>query len=357
MIALLHPQRLLRISLPDGAIEAERRLEGRAAGPPANDRDSFRLEAPAGPVLAPAPDGRTLIALLREPAPGPDRVAVVDARSLRVRCSHPLVGGVRHTGVLLGRSGRFYAIGSRPTGIPGRWDAVLTVGDARTGRLAASRTLRRAAARGEPARMNKDWYVYWAALSRDERRLIASYHGGDTTGGDRFRISPGPGVFLGAGQQRPGWPHIGWLHGAVEPVGAGFLGATGSDWMLKLDRRGRESGRLRVRAAGTHLMDFAADAKRRLAYASSCGRRPVIERLDLGRGRRETLRSGRFCGRPLAVEGDRFLLVDATPVSRRGYPRSQQPHLRLFDLERPGAGRAVPRSGGALDAVVVRTRP
>ena len=367
MIALLDGNRLVRISLPGGAIEAERRLEARAPGRPVDERDSFRLEAPTGPSLATAPDGKTVVALIRRPASEGDRVAVIDARNLRVRCSHPLVKGVRHTGLLLGRSGKFYAYGNRSTGLPGRWDAVLTIGDARTGRRARTQTLRKAAARGEPARGAKDWYVYWAALSADERRLVLSYHGGDTTGGDWFRISRRLRVSAGdVGERRclrrfdgacpPGWTDIGWLHGAVAPVGTGFLGTAGSNFLLELDRRGRETGRVRVRASHNHLMDFALAAHRRLAYVSGCGRRPIIERLDLARNRQEILRSGPFCGRPLAVHGDRSLLIDAIPVSNLGYPRTTPPQLRLFDLERPGAGRPIPRSSGALDAVVVRPR-
>ena len=367
MVALVGGRRLLRISLPDGAVEAERRVGSRSPGPPVDDRDEFRLEASSGPSLVSTPDGRTVAALLREPAPGPDRVAVIDARTLRVRCSNPLVKGVRHTSLLLGRSGRFYAIGNRSAGVPGRWDAVLTIGDLRTGGLSSSPTLRRAAARGEPDRGAKDWYVYRAALSPDERRLILSYHGSDTTGGDWFRISRRLDFRAGeAGDRRcrrrldgrcppGGWPDIGWLHGGVAPVGAGFVGTTGSSMVLKLDRQGRETARLRVRGGENHVMDFALDARRRLAYLSLCAQRPTLHRLDLARGGQKILHSGGFCGRPLAVHRGRFLLVDATPVSRRGYPRTVEPELRLFDLRHSGAGRPVARSSGALDAVVVGT--
>jgi hypothetical protein len=101
-------------------------------------------------------------------------------------------------------------------------------------------------------------------------------------------------------------------------------------------------------------MDFALDSDRRLAYFSLCDQRPTLHRFDLARDDQRTLPGGRFCGRPLAVHDDRFLLVDATPVNRRGYTGSVEPELRLYDRDRPGSSRPVRRSSGALDAVEVR---
>ena len=151
-----------------------------------------------------------------------------------------------------------------------------------------------------------------------------------------------------------GWPDIESLHGAVAAVGAGFLGTTGSsNELLELDRQGRERGRLRVRGASNHVMEFALDSDRRLAYFSLCGRRPTLHRFDLARGGQKILRGGPFCGAPLAVHDDRFLLVDATPVDKDGYPRNVEPELRLYDLDHPGSSRPIQRSSGALDAVVV----
>jgi hypothetical protein len=354
MVALLSGGRLLRISLPSGAAETRRTLDLGPRVSPADERDAFRLDAPAGPTLATAEHGRAVVALVRRPASEGDRVAVLDARTLRLRCSHALARGVRYNGLVLGRSGRFYAVGNRSTGIRGRWNAVLTIGDVRTGALQRTRTLRAAAGPGEPAQGAKDWYVYWAALSADERRLVVSYHGGDTTGGDWYRVSGRLDLSAGAAREQPGRTDIGWLHGAVEPVGAGFVGTTGRNEVLLLDRRAREIGRMPVRGVGNHLMDFALDPERRRAYFSLCGRRPTINRLDLARDRQERFRSGSFCGRPLAVHDDRFVLLDATPVSRRGYPRTVESELRLFDLVGAGASRPIAGSSGALDAVVVR---
>jgi hypothetical protein len=101
-------------------------------------------------------------------------------------------------------------------------------------------------------------------------------------------------------------------------------------------------------------MDFALDDDRRQVYVSACARRPTIQRFDLERGRRASVPSGSFCGRPLAIYGDRFLFLAALCVSRSGYPTTRTEELRLVDLEGRDAGRRVPRSASPVDAVVVR---
>jgi hypothetical protein len=355
--------RLLRISIPDGAVELERRL-----GPRSEQRDAdpgqTLLRLRSGPLLATAPDRKTVLALTRNPVSGRDSVAVIDAQSLQTRCSHPLEPGIRYSGLRLGRSGMFYAYGARPAG-PRRRDAVLTIGDARTGDLKGSHTLREAVRR-DPAHWGKDWSVYRAALSADERRLFLSYHGGDTTGADLFRISPTLDISAtGMAERRcanrpPRWPcgpgrtDAPRVHGAVTAVGAGFVGTTGTNDLLELDRGGHRIRRLRVRENNSHLMDFALNDDRRHLYVSACARRPTIQRFDLERGRLGTVPSGAVCGRPLAIYGNRFLLLAALRGNKSGYPTTTTEELRLLDLEERGAGRRVPRSASPVDAVVVR---
>jgi hypothetical protein len=353
--------RLLKVSIPGGGVELERRL-----GPGSGQRDADRppfLDVASGPLLAAAPDRRTVLALVRTVSGG-DSVAVIDAQSLQTRCSHPLEDGVHYSGLLLGRSGMFYAYGAQRVG-SSRWDAVLTIGDARTGELKGSHTLRRAV-KGDPARYGKSWLVYWGALSADERSLVVSYHGGDTTGADWFRISPTFDISAGRMAERrcvdrsPRWPcgpgrtDIPRAHGAVTTVGAGFVGATGASDLLELDRGGHGVGRLWVRESKSHLMDFALDDDRRHVYVSACAKRPTIQRFDLERDRRRIVPSGTFCGRPLAVYGDRFLFLAAARVDKSGYPTTITEELRLLDLEERDAGQRVPSSAVPLDAVVVR---
>jgi hypothetical protein len=357
--------RLLRISLPGGELQRERTLGRRLPNRAIDKRDSIRPNAAAGPLLAATPDDRAVVALVREPAPGRDRVAVIDAASLKTRCSHPLEKGVRYSGLLLGRSGRLYALGNKRAQGSKRWDAVLTIVDPETGEVVAGQTLRKAE-RGKWRGWGTDWFAYWGALSTDERRLILSYHGRDTSGADLFRISPGSRVSASGRAERrcrgrgPRWPcgpgraDIPLMHGAVAAVETGFVGATGEHGLLRLDRRARVVGRTPV-ATDDHLMDFALGGARSLLYVSSCGRRPAIQRLDLARDRRQALPSGRFCGRPLAVHRDRFLVLAATPVDKRGYPAGQQ-RLRLIDLEDPDSGAPVRRSEAPLDALVVPSR-
>jgi hypothetical protein len=101
-------------------------------------------------------------------------------------------------------------------------------------------------------------------------------------------------------------------------------------------------------------MDFALDDDRRHVYISACARRPTIQHFDLERGRRGTVPSGTFCGRPLAVYRDRFLILAAARVRKSGYPSTITEELRLLDLEDRDAGQRVPRSTAPLDAIVVR---
>lgn len=359
-----HVNRLVRVSIPGGAIELDRRL-GPGSGQRDDERaDLLRLDVASGPLLATTPDRKTVLALVRNPVSGRDSVAVIHAQSLRTRCRHPLEHGVRYSGLLLGRSGMFYAYGARRVASR-RWDAVLTIGDARTGDLKGSHTLREAD-RGATTHYGKDWFVYGAALRADERRLVLSYHGGDTTGADWFRISPTFDISAGGMaarrcvDRRPRWPcgpgrtDVPRLHGAAAASGAGFVGATGTNDLLELDGGGHSIGRLRVRGNKDHLMDFALDDDRRHVYVSSCARRPTIQHFDLERGRRGTVPSGTFCGRPLAIHGDRFLFLAAVRVSKAGFPTTTAQELRLLDLEERDAGRRVPRSASPLDAVVVR---
>jgi hypothetical protein len=354
--------RLLRISLPGGEVQRERTLGRRLPNRAGDTQDPIRANAAAGPLLATAPHSNAVVVLVREPAPGRDRVAVIDAASLETRCIYPLEKGVRYSGLLLGRSGRLYAFGNRRAGGARRWDAVLTIVDMETGAVAASQTLREAK-RGKWTGWGTDWFAYRGALSADERRLILSYHGRDTSGADAFRISPGSRVSASGRAERrcrgrgPRWPC-----GPGRPTSRSCTalsrrskrdswGTTGERGLLRLDRRARVVGGMPV-SLHDHLMDFALSDARSVLYVSTCGRRPAIERVDLARNRQRTLPSGRFCGRPLAVHRDRFLVLAATPVDKRGFPAAP-PRLRLIDLEDPDSGAPVPRSVAPLDALVV----
>jgi hypothetical protein len=110
--------------------------------------------------------------------------------------------------------------------------------------------------------------------------------------------------------------------------------------------------RLQVKARLVHLMNFALDAGRSLLYVSSSGSRLAIHRLDLARGGLRVLPSGRFCGEPLAVDGDRFLVLAAAHVDDAGVAGDVE-GLRLVGLEHPGAGKRLPGSALPQNALFV----
>jgi hypothetical protein len=120
--------------------------------------------------------------------------------------------------------------------------------------------------------------------------------------------------------------------------------------MLQVAWDGDVVRRLSVRAGRVHLMDFALDSGRSLLYVSSCGTHPAIHRLDLAEGGLRILPSGRFCGAPLAVFGDRYLALAASPVDEEGIPGVPD-SVRLLDLADPGAGKRVPGAGVPQDAL------
>jgi hypothetical protein len=355
-----HQNRLLRLSLPGGRIQAERRIGPRLPNSALTRDDSYRMNAARAPVLAATPDGRAVAALIRQPAQGRDRVVIVDTGSLKTRCSHPLERGVRYTGLLLGRSGAVYAYGSKQASNPRRWHAVLTILDADTGAVMGSRVLRKAA-RGPWRGSGTDWLIYNAALGAGERRIAVSYHGHDTTGVDLFRISrdgsriwhPGawPCVRRPGGDCLPGVTDVGAAHGGVAAMGTGFVATAGEQGLLQLDGRGRLVRRTRVRPA-THLMDFASDG-RSVVYMGRCGDRPAIQRFEVSRDMLENIPGGSFCGMPVAVHADRFLVLLTSPKDRRAYPTGSPRRLTVVDLEDRGSGALLPRKGAPLGAVIV----
>jgi hypothetical protein len=332
-----HVARLLRISLPGGAIEAERTLGPRLRGDPDLTTPGASALASSASLLAAAPDGQTVLALVRRPRGGRDYVAVIDATSLETRRRDRLQRGIDYEGLALGRSGRVYAYGVRPAqqgNVP-----ALTILDA-SGAPIDSRTVR--------GRRGRDWWVLWAAPSADERRFMLTYHGTDTTGADWLDLSGGR-MKRCEGRRRDR-ACVFEVHGAVAPFGNGFLATTGSG-VIEVSADGRVLRRRRVKPRNIHLMDFVLDADRSQLYVSSCGKRPAIQRLDLASDRLEIMRSGRLCGAPFAV-GAGFLVLAGSLVDRRGYD-GDNPALHLIDLADPDSGVRVPRRGRPLDALIV----
>jgi hypothetical protein len=347
-----HVVRLLRVSLPDGAVEAERELGPRVRSPKLGTPESAALIA-TGSVLAGGPGGRTVLALARQRTGAPQAVEVIDAATLKTRCRFPLERGVTYGGLTVGRSGRIYAYGFREDrrASSRNWvagAAVVTTLDSAGGALIDTYMVRRPRKGRGPQR---DWWPYSAAVSGDERRLVVTYHGGTTTGADWVDLSGDAGRRCASHPPRRACVFA--VHGSVEAFGRGFVATTGKD-MIELAADGRMVRRLPVKTRHDHLMDFALDADRSLLYVSRCGMRPVIRRVDLTRDRQSSLPSGRVCGAPLAVGGG-MLVLNGGRVGRSGYPEGKL-RLRLVDLEHPGDGVLVRRQGRPQDAVVVGRR-
>ena len=342
-----HVNRLLRISLRTGEVERERLLGARLV--PERGQDLFLLNRAGIDVLAATPDRRTVLALVREAEQGGDSVAVLDPVTLELRCTHALPNDVSYLGLMLGRSGRFYAYGTRRAEPPSRRDAVLTIGDARTGRLAPTRTLRHAAT-GE-SRGGRDWFAYAATLTPDERRLAVSFHGSDTTGADLYRVSPESRIDHVGGRPQGGRTDIGTVHGEVAVSGGSFIGTNAEHGLVRLDRAGRVTRRIPV-TPPSHLMDFASEAGGSRIYTSLCRPRAVIQRLDLARHRAQGLPTGRSCGLPLTVR--RHILVLSGPASTKPGTRYEWPQrVLVVDLNHPTASFMIRRPGTPLDALVL----
>jgi len=327
-----HVARVVRISLPGGRIEAERRLGPRLRRPRLGAPGAFELGF-SGQLLDAAPDGLTVYALVRQGQR--DHVEALDATSLRPRRRYPLARGIHYIGITLGRSGRIYAYGARRVAV-GHSVPTITILDS-DGATIANHTV--------PGRIDREWSVHAGTPSADGRRFILTYHGGNTTGADWVDLAPG--ALRRCESREADKACIFEIHGGVEPYRDGFLATTGSR-VVEASRDGRIVHRLPLAPRNVHLMDFALN--RSHLYVSSCGKRPAILRLDLARDRVQTMRSGRFCGAPFAV-GAGFLVMSADRV-RNGYA-GDAPRLRVIDLADAGAGVPVLHRGRPLDAVIV----
>jgi hypothetical protein len=286
-LVLLHDNRVVRVSLVRGTVDAEVDLGPRRAGP-----------AQLGQRLGSAGDG--VLALVGE------RIVALDAASLKRRATHRLEPGVRYAGMVVGRSGTMYAYGERRTR-RGWWKVVIT-------RVGSSRRTTATVRGAEPLPS-----VYWGAISADERRFLLSYHGGPD-GADWFGVSrrgfercrpPHRRVDLRR-HPRCLWSATGGggrlhVHGAVAPSGEGFLAATGRSRLIEIDGDGRLVRDWDPRTRQTHLMNFVLDAGRERVVVGSCA---GIGAVDLASGRMRVVPRREACDEtPLAVHGERVLVA------------------------------------------------
>jgi len=321
VFVLLADNRLLEVSLPGGEIMAAEKL-----GP------SPRSTAP-GRLLA--RDGRTLFVLVRGTEGSGDAVVAVDTGSVRVRGRHALARRLKFGALVIGpRTRRLYMLGNREGRlIPELRDlgdvrevsVAVTVLDPTSGRSLAASTVRNA--------NGHDWWIYTAAISTDERRLLVSYHGASTTGVDWIDIT---GTRFGRCREEPLFPGAacaGNVHGGVEPYRDGVLAATGSHTIVELSRDGGVVRNLETRLRRTHLMELALDPDGARLYAvGSCYKGGGLGRVDLRTGRSRVLaqpeavariygKLPEICGDRIAVARGSVLAIaktsSASPSSRR----------------------------------------
>ena len=254
IVALLTDRSLVRVATTTGAVLARVRI-GLRSSPPNSGR-----------FLALTPDGDTLFVLMPGAADVAQVVSVVDSETLRVHSRISLPAGITFRALVIGpASGRLYLFGNRPVARGrGAEDAVVAIVDPT--RPANIRTWTIRAAGGH------DWWVFDAAVSADESRLYASYHGG--CGPENFALCTSGADWLDAdgGElthcRRPSLPANGCIsrvHGSVEVVGNRFLATTGAAPILEI-RGARIARRWKTRLAGNHVMEFAVDSMRDQAY-------------------------------------------------------------------------------------------
>ena len=325
---LLADNSLFRLQLPQGRVVARRAL---AAKPPLALRT---LRDPRHAIAVDRP-GHRLFVLVSRPAGKPDSVVVVATPTLAVRARYALQRGVQYRGVLLARTtGLLYAYGARPGGVDpesGFRDhaAVVTVLRAADGAIVGRWTVRAGKAH--------DWWLYWAALSRDERRLVLSYHGSNAGGGDVLELrgmdftacAPTSATFERAGCS-------GYVHGMVEPYRDGFVAATGSSRVIEIDARGEIVRWIRT-GLQTHHMDLTLDAAQRTLYGvGPCGKLGGLRAVDLASGGVRRLRPARgsfaLCGSRIVRTGDRLLVATGGGVPPYTWAR---PAVLILD-ERSG---------------------
>ncbi len=255
IVVLLADNHLITLRATDGMILASYAF----AAPP---------DAPnPGQYLALSRDHRTLYALI----PGtPDRLLTLDVATATTHATYALEANSRFSSVRVGpTTGRLYLFGNHPGGV------VMQVMDPLTGTVFA---------RWDFALGNYDWHILQAELSVDERTFYLSYHGTDTTGIDRFIVTP-TRVQRCEGQPRA---NVGCIaaHGPFALDGATVLFQRGdSTVIVGADPLGQPQRQYDTGLIGNHMVALTVDVQDHRLYAvGSCGYRAGFAALDLVTG-------------------------------------------------------------------------
>jgi hypothetical protein len=271
-----------------------------------------------GRFLALSGDSRQLF-VLTPSAPGKGQeVRILDRVSLRLIKRVPLEGRAVFRVIAVGsRTGLLYLFGNRPVG-RGAEDAVVALLDAEVGKLRT--TIVRHAA-------GHDWWIFDGAVSPDESRLYVSYHGGCgpkgpelcTSGADWITVA-GVRLVRCARRSIPGNGCLVRVHGGVEAVDGGALGASGEGPIFEISDSGSVVAAQQTRLPGNHLMEFALDGRRERVYAvGQCYYTGGVSVLDLSSQRTRVL-SHEVCGERIAIGGQLVAVAEQARADPLGVP-------------------------------------
>jgi hypothetical protein len=319
VFALLSDRLLLKVSATSG-----RPLGSVQLGP-----RSPAAEA-VGEYLAPSADASSLFVLV--PATGRARQGVVEiaTATLAVRKRYRLPTGIAFRSVELGpRSGRLYLVGNidsgRKVGPP-----VLVVLDPGSQTALDRRVVR-------PAR-GRQWYVFDAAVSTDERYMAVSYHGPDATGADWIRLSQRPEI---CADRTPAW--AGCLfepHGEVDFRGPHLVG-TSERSLVEFALDGRRVRSRSPRLRRNHLTRFTLDGRsRRAIVLGSCFYAGGMSVIGLRSGRTKVIGyPGKVCGETASLVAPGLVAVAR---NRQVVPTGSPSQLDFVDLHTRRIVRRMP---------------
>jgi DNA-binding beta-propeller fold protein YncE len=230
-------------------------------------------------AMAVSQDHRLLYVLVprgaNQPA-GSDRVDVINTTTLQVRASYRLDRAVAYRSLALApHTGRLFLFGTRSE--PSGQRLQVSMLDPASGRQLGSWD-------AHPA-SGHTWLPHVAIVAIDERHLVVSYHGSDTTGADVLTLAGGRLVRCAGAPASVGCLQS--VHGDVVATAEGHLLATTGDAQrieeLTLD--GQVIRRWDSELTGNHLMELGLDPERRWLYAiGSCGYTGGLSAIDLRSG-------------------------------------------------------------------------
>lgn len=248
---------------------------------------------------------RTRLYVLAGRVDGPQEIVTVEAATLIVRRRSPLPDDLVFRSILVGpQSGNLYLFANTlPTDAGSA--AVVVVVRAADGLIRTRQELRPADGR--------NWFVFDAAIDRDERRTYVSYHGGCipatlprcTTGADAFYVGASFSRCSSEPTQNAGC--LTRAHGQIHEYGDGAIAASGGP-LIQFDGDGREVRRLETRLPRNHTMTFTITANRRAAVSINPCPSSGLSVIDLNSGR-AAVRARPICGTKVAAAKSGRLLV------------------------------------------------